>query len=79
MAVLGSQRLTELRDVIQCEADANMRAKAQQRPSAFFYIEVTVQPTHICACCAAEAPLGQTNHAKPHCITVSVQIAAPAN
>ena len=40
VAVLGSQKLTALRDVIRCEADANMHSKNQQKPSAFFYIEV---------------------------------------
>ena len=40
VAVLGSQKLTALRDVIKCEADANMQAKGLQQPSAFFYIEV---------------------------------------
>ena len=40
VAVLGSQKLTALRDIIKCEADANMQAKGIQQPSAFFYIEV---------------------------------------
>lgn len=47
MAVLGSQKLTALRDIIKCEADANMQAKGLQQPSAFFYIEVYM---HFVAC-----------------------------
>ena len=38
--VLGSQQLTQLRDIIKCEADANMAASGCWKPSAYFYIEV---------------------------------------
>lgn len=41
VAVLSSQKLTALRDVITCEADANMTAQKQSRPSGYFYIEVS--------------------------------------
>lgn len=41
VAVLSSQKLTALRDVITCEADANMTAQNQSRPSGYFYIEVS--------------------------------------
>ena len=34
-------KLTALRDVITCEADANMTAQNQSRPSGYFYIEVS--------------------------------------
>jgi hypothetical protein len=39
--VLGSQRLTVLRDAISCPADVNLSSERLQlsRPSAFFYIE----------------------------------------
>ena len=40
IAVLSSQKLTVLRDLIKCEADANLKAKSQERVSGFFYIEV---------------------------------------
>lgn len=39
--VLGSQRLTVLRDAITCPADVNLSSDRlkMSRPSAFFYIE----------------------------------------
>ena len=35
----GQQRLSELRDVLACPADANFRALGMGVPSAYFYIE----------------------------------------
>lgn len=37
----GSQRLTELRDALQCPADMNLRTLGLAVPSAYFYIEGT--------------------------------------
>ncbi|KAL0033066.1 hypothetical protein WJX79_000834 [Trebouxia sp. C0005] len=39
VAVLSSQKLTTLKDVIQCEADANMKSHGQDKPNGYFYIE----------------------------------------
>ncbi|KAL0054354.1 hypothetical protein WJX82_007541 [Trebouxia sp. C0006] len=39
VAVLSSQKLTALKDVIKCEADANMKSQRQDRPNGYFYIE----------------------------------------
>ena len=39
--MLGSQRLSELRDVISCPADANMDSLGMSVPSATFYIHGT--------------------------------------
>lgn len=41
VAVLSSQKLTALKDVIKCEADANMKSQRQDRPNGYFYIEVS--------------------------------------
>ena len=41
VAVLSSQKLTTLKDVIQCEADANMKSHGQDKPNGYFYIEVS--------------------------------------
>ena len=41
VAVLGSQKLTALKDVIKCEADANMKSQGQDKPNGYFYIEVS--------------------------------------
>ncbi len=37
----GSQRMTDLRDVLACPADINLRALGMAVPSAYFYIEGT--------------------------------------
>ncbi|KAL0025725.1 hypothetical protein WJX77_007569 [Trebouxia sp. C0004] len=39
VAVLSSQKLTALKDVIKCEADANMKSQGQDKPNGYFYIE----------------------------------------
>lgn len=41
VAVLSSQKLTALKDVIKCEADANMKSQGQDKPNGYFYIEVS--------------------------------------
>lgn len=39
--VAASQRLTDLRDVLSCPADVNLKALGLAVPSAYFYIEGT--------------------------------------
>ena len=39
--MLGSHRLSDLRDCLCCEADANMYVAGRDKPSAFFYIEAS--------------------------------------
>ncbi len=58
VAVLSSQKLTALRDVIKCEADANMTSQGQARPNGYFYIEVSYTRAchlgmcvHLCSSC----------------------------
>ncbi len=50
--MLGSHLLSDLRDCLCCEADANMYVAGRDKPSAFFYIEASPEGRlMLCSAC----------------------------